>query len=85
MNSEIPRRGDNGLRSGPLILRQLRQNFETFFPYHPMVVVVLVEFQTIGHGRIGSGTSPVLSERRPVFKGKRQPLKAEGRRAKTPP
>jgi hypothetical protein len=68
MDPEIPRRGDNGLRTGPLILRQLRQSFETIFPSRPLLVVVLAELQTIGHGRINSGTSPVLSERRPVFK-----------------
>jgi hypothetical protein len=68
MDPEIPRRGDNGLRTGPFILRQVRQNFETFFPYRPLLVVVLVELERIGHGRIHSGTNPVPSERRPVFK-----------------
>jgi hypothetical protein len=68
MDPEIPRRGDNGLRAGPLIFRQLRQNFETLFPCRPLLVVVLVELQTIGHGRINYGTNPVLSERRPVFR-----------------
>jgi hypothetical protein len=68
MDPEIPRRGDNGLRTGPLILHQLRQNFETFFSHCPLMVIVLVELQTIGHGRINSGTNPMLSGPHPVFK-----------------
>jgi hypothetical protein len=40
-----------------------------FYPtYRPLLVIVLVELQRIGHGRIYAGTNPVPSERRPVFK-----------------
>jgi hypothetical protein len=68
MDPEIPRSGDNGLGTGPLILRQLGQNSETPFPYRPLVSVMLVKLLTIWHGRNNSETNPVLSEQRPVFK-----------------
>lgn len=69
---EIPRSGDNGLGTGPLILRQLGQNSETPFPYRPLVSVMLVKLLTIWHGRNNSETNPVLSEQRPVFKENRR-------------